>query len=180
MGNGESGGETRHTPSTVDGQVVSYSAASPVSLWDDAHALMIANHKEVGCLEVAAFKPDLDRLAKMEQAGMTRGFVMHVDGRIAGYALFLVMTHWHYPGTKWALQDAMYVLPTNRGARAVEFMAYQDEFLIKDGADVIVRQVPTKVRADFSRTLTRFGYVPIETVFLRDVRSVVAKEKVGA
>ena len=151
-------------------KAVEFAIALPSVSWTDIFPLLEKNHAEVGALESAAFKPDYHRLVAMERAGMTRGFTMKVSGEAVGYALFLVISHWHYPGTKWALQDAMFVSPNHRGIRAVEFMVYQDEALKQDGVDIIVRQVPTKSKVDFSKMLTRFGYTPVEKSFMRDLR----------
>jgi hypothetical protein len=152
------------------GKVVQFSAVAPSHIWTEVQPLMKANHLEVGALAESDFEPDFRRLLLMERAGMTRAFTLHIGGQIAGYSLFLVLSHWHYPGTKWALQDAMYVVPEHRGIRAIEFMDDQDEWLAKDGADIIVRQVPIKLKVDFSRSLVRLGYTPLEKSFLRDIR----------
>lgn len=162
------GDSTRQSKTFVDGETVSFSATTPAAVWDEVWPLMRLHHAEVGVLSKDDFAPDRSKLDAMDRAGMVRAFTLRIGARLVGYALFLVMSHWHYPGTKWAMQDAMYVLPEHRGLRAIAFMADQDEFLQNDGVDVIVRSVQAK--NDYSRTLTRLGYTAMERSYVYDLR----------
>lgn len=134
--------------------------------WQELLPLLAKNHAETGALQSGEFQPDGERFMAMDQAEVARLYTArNQDGELVGYAVFFVIKHMHYGSTQWALQDVLYFLPEYRGISSVRFLKWTDQELRSLGVDVICRHVSEK--RDYSRTLKRLGYQPVETAYMR-------------
>lgn len=134
-------------------------------VWPEIQPLLRTNNYETGSLHGVEFAPDADRYWQLEDAGIARIYTMRYCARLVGYACFFVSPHLHYPRTVWALQDVLFVLRDHRGGSAVMFVEWTDDELRADGVDFVLRHVSEK--RDYSRTLDRMGYEPVDTSFMR-------------
>jgi GNAT superfamily N-acetyltransferase len=133
--------------------------------WDEAVALMRANHEETGAGDGEDFKPNRARYEEFWELGLIRAYTARWEGALVGYALFFVTPHLHYPEWLTAQQDVLYVQPSCRGRGAVRFIRWMDDSLKAEGVKLVIRAV--SARLDYSRTLERMGYKPLEQVFRR-------------
>lgn len=138
-------------------------------LWDEALPLIHENHRETGVLGPAEFAPDRSRYELLEKAGVTIVYQARVAGALVGYALFILsLSHLHYAGTSWAMQDVLYVAPAHRGRHGIRFIRWQDAQLAAQGLDLVYRH--NCKRKDYGRVLERLGYQPEEVRYVRDLR----------
>ena len=133
--------------------------------WDEAHDLMLENHKETGSTDSIEFNPDKDKYLAIENVGLMKLFTARDEGKLVGYAIFLISVHLHYSCQLWAMQDVMFMKNTHRGIGSYRFMKWVDEELANLGVNVVLRSV--HVRKDYSRILEKIGYQKIETSFMR-------------
>lgn len=144
---------------------VAFAQESFAQVWDEAEALLFANHAETGMLDHAEFEPDKERYLQIEATGMFRVFTARDQGRLVGYSLFFVSTHLHYRTKKFASPDTLFVHPDYRGLPAVRFIRWADDRLKAEGVHYVYRHVSRK--KDYSRTLERLGYEPVEVGYRR-------------
>lgn len=145
---------------TLQGETIS-------GAWDELTKLLHHHNMEVGALSNSDFAPERAWYEMVERAGLIKLHTMRYDGELVGYSCMFITPHNHYPQTKWARQDAIYVVPEWRGFAAVRFMKFVDAELKHMGVTHVVRQVTTK--RDFSRTLERMGYEAKEINYLRSL-----------
>jgi len=136
-------------------------------VWDEALPLIRAHGEEIRFVEGLLPDPDRIKLERAEQAGIYVVFVVREPEACAlvGYAGFMLAPHLHYRTSTWAVQDVLYVLPRYRLRTAADFMRWTDARLTGMGASVVIRSV--SVHRDYSRLLTRMGYSPVGTQYLR-------------
>lgn len=143
-----------------------FAVESVGDVWGEATALMERNEAETGPMEGEEFAPDKDNYLILEKTDMLRLFTVRKDGRLIGYAMFIVTPHSHYTKMMWAIQDVIYVDEAYRfGRLTMRFIDYQDALLREGGVDVVLRQVSVKV--DYSKMLERMGYTEKERGFTR-------------
>ena len=143
----------------------SFSRESVQAVSDEAWPLMRRHAEEVSDLGTQSLDPDLEKYRALEAAGAYAAWTAREDGRLFGYSGFLVIASLHYPKILMALQDVVYIEPERRGPAAVKFILFVDEELKAMGVERVIRTVTE--RKDYSRTLTRMGYTPIERVFVK-------------
>lgn len=146
--------------------MLNFSRESITNIWHELKDLLHLNSMETG-LKDERFDPSLERYSSIEQTGIHRMYTIRDDGKIVGYCSMFVSNHIHYPDGIWAHQDVLFVHPNYRGITAVRFMRFVDHQLKLEGVTKILRQVTTK--KDFSRTLERMGYEPLEVLFARSM-----------
>lgn len=133
--------------------------------WDEGASLIKLNNAETGALATEEFAPDAEKYFQLEDLGMVRLYTARICDKLIGYAIFLIQHHLHYPKTRWAIQDVLFISPEYRGLGAVRFILWTDDMLRSDGVHIVFRHVSHK--RDYSRTLERLGYGAVETGFMR-------------
>lgn len=150
---------------------VQFARESVSSVWDEALPLVKANHAETGCLETEDFAPQLNDFDELERAGMLIVFTARDGGFLVGYSAFIIAPkHLHYPRTKWAMQDVLYVAPSHRGITSARFVMWQDKQLTLERVQLVYRH--NTFHKDYSRLLLRLGYHAEEVRYVRDLRGV--------
>jgi|FLYL01.1.fsa_nt_gi hypothetical protein len=142
-----------------------FSRASISELWEEAQELVRANHDETGALPAEFFGPEKAAYEDIERRGVGITFAMRLHGCLAGYAVFFVLSHLHYPKIVMAYQDVLYVRPRDRGPQVLAFLDYQDRELQALGVHAILRHV--KPHRDYSNVLVSLGYGRHEVSYLK-------------
>jgi GNAT superfamily N-acetyltransferase len=95
--------------------------------WDE-----IAVHKDI------PLDPDWQRYHRMAEAGALHIFICRVNGRIVGYAPFIVNHHLHYRQSKWAQNDIIWVAPEHRrGGLGHALLDVALKYLRRQGVQVV-------------------------------------------
>ena len=105
-----------------------------------------------------------DQYLTLENAGIAYLFVARNEGKMVGYAIFVVLESIHNKGIFQATCTVMYIMPEHRkkgtGAR---FIMFCQKFLTEANVDVIIMSV--KPTCDYSDSLLRMGYSKSETLY---------------
>lgn len=146
--------------------------------WDELMPLVSEHFDEVSLLPRDMFNPDRPRYVQLDNLDVMHLHTMRLEGKVLGYATFLLTAHLHCPGTLWAMQDALYVRPGwLRGEKAVQFLVWQDMQLRREKVDIVFRHVG---KCDYSRTLESIGYKPAERGYMRVLNADLERRMKGA
>ena len=132
--------------------------------YKEAKPLLEAHYKEISHYQDIALKVDQNSYMALEKAGYLRIYVARVDGKMVGYAVFLIKRNIHYINSLQALQDVLYIDPGHRG-KGLKFIAWCDDQLREESIQVVYHHV--KLSHDFGKALERIGYERIETIYGR-------------
>lgn len=136
-------------------------------LWDEMQDLLEAHYREISRYPDIALAPDQSRYAALEKAGRLRTYTARDEGRLVGYAVFIVTTGLHYRHSLQAKQDVIYLDPSLRGAGAgLKLLRCADEALAAEGVQVVYQHAKLAHPA-LGRLLEHMGYEPVETVYTR-------------
>ena len=132
----------------------------------EARPLIAANHEEVG--HSLGYPLDLNSSVyhDLECAGALRIYTVRVDGRLVGYATFVLSKTPHCAGEIHASQDAVYLhRDERRGPLGTSFLRYCDERLRDEGVKAVQHSMPAD--RDCGAILRRLGYRKAQHVYLR-------------
>jgi len=134
-------------------------------------ALAQDHQREVGSFREIELDPALDKYAAIERAGILRLFTARetaLQGRVVGYATFMVIPHLHRQTSIEATQDTFFLSSIGRrGTNGYRFLKWCDQALAEDGVRVIHHHVT--VHNDFSPLLKRMGYTLIGKGYARRI-----------
>lgn len=116
---------------------------------------------------------EADPFPEMEQANgprmylaqdFSRIFTARDDGRLVGYATFIVHKHPHYADSRQAQQDLVFMSPevSARPFALVRFLKFCHQQLVDEGVDTILHH--STLRHDMAPILKRLGFEPIQTL----------------
>ncbi|XGC82033.1 hypothetical protein ACES2L_05990 [Bdellovibrio bacteriovorus] len=134
-------------------------------IWDELNPLLQACFEETGFKSIC-FKPNKERYLQMQSKEKLHfATLRNVAGKLIGYSSFILDKHPHYGDDLVAFQDSFFVLPKFRGVSSMKLFVFVEQDLVSLGAKYILRN--SNVEKDWSRTLTRNGYAPKETLFIK-------------
>jgi GNAT superfamily N-acetyltransferase len=137
------------------------------SAYADAQPLLRCHWREIAHYPDIPLDVDAASYEQVEAAGMLRIYTARLDGKLVGYAAFIVSPSLHYKGSIQAKQDVLYVDPAHRGgtigARLVKF---SDAHLAIEGVQVVMQHVKLS-HPLLGRLLVLRGYEPIETLYAK-------------
>lgn len=136
------------------------------AVWDEAHDLILANHKETGTFSADDFDPNPEFYFDAEAKGRIILFTMRVAGKLVGYQTFALITHHprYRMAKNLALQDVMYVDPAHRGVAVLHFLLFADGHLKREGWRPIRH---SSAKKDISPLLIHADYEPLEETFIK-------------
>lgn len=138
-----------------------------LDVFDEAVPLLQAHWREIATFQDIPLDVDVARYTMLEAAGALRIFTVRVDGRLVGYACFIVGANMHYRGSLQAVQDVLYVERTARGAmHGLRLLRHCDEALRAEGVQVVVQHVKNAHPA-LGRLAMHQGYEPVETLYVK-------------
>lgn len=127
----------------------------------ERHWHEIAHYKDIP-LDI-----DVEGYVRAEDAGFVRLYTMRHEGKLIGYALYLVGPNLHYKSSRQAKQDVLFVTPEHRGGfLGSRLVAFADECLQRDGVQVVAQHVKLEHPA-LGAVLQRNHYEPVEVTWMR-------------
>lgn len=127
------------------------------SILDEALPMFHEHFEETAVYQDVPLDVDVESYVELEGSGMCRTFTARTeDGKLAGYAIFLISGSMHRRTMRQALQDSLFVSKEHRGLWIVGFLKWIDSRLKDLGVDVVIHNV-TLLR-DYSPILERCGY----------------------
>lgn len=130
--------------------------------------LMHQHWEEIAHYKAIPLAPDFERYLRIEEMGNFRAYMARDEksGAIVGYAAFFVDYHLHYSGTKYAVQDVLFMHPEYRGGAGAELIRYSEQQLRADGVDVILHHVKFAHPAA-GKMLRKEGYSPMDEILCK-------------
>lgn len=146
-------------------------ACEPImKAWPEARELMLLNNEETGFFPKEDFAPQVEKYQIMEAIGQLSCLTARHNGVLIGYSVFIVSDHILYPSKKVATQEYLYVDKKHRGISAFRFLQFTEEYVKFQGCHYVCRMVSKLPSApDYSRTLERMGYRPLEASYIKSL-----------
>ncbi len=123
---------------------------------EEAKPLLYKHWDEIAHYKDIALDPDYEVYQKLEKNGMLQIFTARdAEGKIEGYAVFVLMYNPHYKKSLIAKQDIIYIDKQRRGI-GMFFIRWCDDKLKEMGVQVVCHHV--KEKHNFGPALERIGY----------------------
>jgi GNAT superfamily N-acetyltransferase len=112
---------------------------------DECDDIIAAHWREIAVWQDIPLDPDWPTYENLSKAGMLVIYTVRTEeGKLVGYAVFVMRRHLHYKGHNWAINDIVFVHPDYRdgriGRRLVQFW---DEDLATRNINVVHVNVKT-------------------------------------
>lgn len=124
-------------------------------LLEEVKPLLEKHWQEIAHYKDIPLDPAYDLYLALQDAGMIRVYITRDEGKIIGYAVFVVRPNLHYKSCLTATEDVIFVDPERRGF-GMFFIKWCDEELRKMGVQVVTHHI--KFANDWSEALMRLGY----------------------
>lgn len=135
------------------------------SVLEEVKPLLQKHWEEVAHYKDIPLDPDYTQYILLQDLNMLRSFSARDDnGKLIGYAVFLVKKHPHYKQHLYAMQDIIFIDPDRRGI-GVFLIKFCDEELRKIGVHVVSHHV--KFSHNWSSILERMGYEKQDIILTR-------------
>ena len=126
------------------------------------------HRKELQSYSDMRLNVDWDVYEDIEAKGNLLTLVARDEGRIVGYAAFIININMHYSDFKYAMQDVFYVVEDKRGGRiAVKLLKMSEELLKDRGVNVISHHA--KPINKFASFLEKFDYKQTEIMLAKRI-----------
>ena len=120
--------------------------------------------------EVDLFGLELDvdgeTYIQWEVAGISRLYTVRDEGKLVGYALYVLFTHNHHKTSLHATHDVLYLSKEKRG-HGLTFLRYCEEKLKEEGVNILHQCVPEC--NDWGKVLEFKGYKKLETIYVKEI-----------
>lgn len=144
--------------------MVEFQKESLEQCYEEALPLLQNHYHEIAHYQDIEFDPDIDKYKAIEGLGILHIFTARKEGRLVGYAVFIVQYNMHYKQSLQALQDVLFVDPMYRGF-GKRFIEYCDIELKKLGVQCTVHH--TKAAHNFGPMLNRIGYELVDHIYVK-------------
>ena len=85
---------------------------------DECDDLIAAHWREIAVWQDIPLDPDWSAYENLERIGMLSIYTVRTEeGKLVGYAVFIMRKHIHYKGHSWAANDIVFVHPDYRDGR---------------------------------------------------------------
>lgn len=105
----------------------------------------------------------------LNRSGFLKIYTVRDDGLLVGYCTFILQPHLQHKDHIQARQDVLFIKKEYRG-KGVKFLTWCEQQLKDIGVSFIFRSV-TKIK-DWSLILKRLNYEEVETIYMKDLRTV--------
>lgn len=134
-------------------------------LFEELMPLLQKHWEEIAHFKDIPLDPDWDIYLKFEEVGAFRLFTARNEiGSLIGYSAFFVRPNAHYKTSIQALQDVLFIDPSQRGAGA-KFIIWCDKQLASEGIGAVYHHV--KVTHNFGPMLERIGYKLVDLIYAK-------------
>lgn len=141
--------------------------AGDFSRLGEAMALVEQHYAEVARDKDIPLDIDVERYRKLADGGYMRIYEARLDGKIVGYATFIIDLNSHYRGSLQAVQDVLYVEPSARGRMiGPRLVSYCDDQLAREGVQVVLQHQKLAHPA-LGVVLQRCGYEHSENLWVK-------------
>ncbi len=135
-------------------------------LLDELFPLLEAHYKEIAHYKDIPLSPDLALYEIAYKTGMLRIYTARRGKSIVGYSVFFVRPHGHYKTSLQAVQDILFLSPSERGKMlGARLIRFSDERLKEIGVQAVYHHV--KESHNFGPLLERLGYQQVERIYTR-------------
>lgn len=100
----------------------------------------------------------------LEKTGHLQTFCARIDGKLVGYAIFVINKHLHYKTTTIAVQDVVFIKRDCRGYGS-RFINWCDDQLRENGVDIVTHHV--KAKHNWGPMLERQGYELMDLIYAK-------------
>lgn len=137
---------------------VTYSLLEELTPMLEQHWEEVAVNKDRVPLDI-----NYDGYVKLYNSGILKLFTVRNEVELIGYYATMLVNHFHYKSTLFAMNDVVYVKPEYRGKLAgYKLLKFAEDKLKEYGVDVV--SVHIKLTHDFSPMMERMGYQTVEKI----------------
>jgi GNAT superfamily N-acetyltransferase len=126
----------------------------------DLHWDEVAIHKEN-----IKLNPDYDRYLQMANDGSIKAYIARENGKLIGYAIFIISYNLHYKDHVYAHNDIVYLSKDYRGSGLAVELFQIAELKLKENYNVDVINVSMKVALPFDDLMKYLGFEYIERTY---------------
>ena len=145
---------------------VEYASEDPSTFIEELRLLIPEHYEELCVTKDFPLLPDYEAYGRLAVADMLRCITCRSDGKLIGYAIFVVQPHLHYKSCKTAFEDLYFVKKEFRQGRiGIRLFQYAEDVLKKDGVNRIIMH--TKIHLDNSRLFEYLGYKHTDKLFTK-------------
>lgn len=145
---------------------VEYANEDPSTFIEELKLLLPEHYEELCVTKDFPLLPDYEAYGRLVVADMLRCITCRSDGKLIGYAIFIVQPHLHYRSCKTAFEDLYFVKKEFRQGRiGIRLFQYAEDVLKKAGVHRIIMH--TKVHLDNSRLFEYLGYKHTDKLFTK-------------
>lgn len=135
-----------------------------VELIAEASELMNMHREELCLHDDFKLDPEWEAYFSASATGALVICTARGGGKLIGYAAYAIHQNLHYRNVKQAIQDVLFLHPSNRGKMAgYKLIQYADDHLTMLGVKLVTHHV--KVKFDFGPLLERLGYEQSEKIY---------------
>jgi hypothetical protein len=134
--------------------------------------LLQQHWREIAHYPDIPLNPDYETYRAAESAGILRVYTVRDGSACVGYALFFVRNNPHYTGSLQAVQDVLYLHPSQRGGNGYRFIAWCDIQLQREGVQAVYHH--SKAAHNFGALLNRQGYELVDLIYAKRLDTVAA------
>jgi GNAT superfamily N-acetyltransferase len=145
---------------------VEYANEDPSTFIEELKLLLPEHYEELCVTKDFPLLPDYEAYGRLVVADMLRCITCRSDGKLIGYAIFIVQPHLHYRSCKTAFEDLYFVKKEFRQGRiGIRLFQYAEDVLKKAGVHRIIMH--TKIHLDNSRLFEYLGYKHTDKLFTK-------------
>jgi GNAT superfamily N-acetyltransferase len=145
---------------------VEYANEDPSTFIEELKLLLPEHYEELCVTKDFPLLPDYEAYGRLVVADMLRCITCRSDGKLIGYAIFIVQPHLHYRSCKTAFEDLYFVKKEFRQGRiGIRLFQYAEDVLKKAGVNRIIMH--TKIHLDNSRLFEYLGYKHTDKLFTK-------------
>lgn len=130
--------------------------------FEEAMPLLQKHWEEIAHYKDIPLDPDFETYKNLEVLGFLRCYTARVEGKLVGYAVFIVKGALHYKTSKQAMQDILFIDPEYRGFGA-RFILWCDMKLKQEKVIIVHHHV--KQKHNFGTLLEKMKYECVDLIF---------------
>lgn len=135
----------------------------------DLFELYPEHHKEISHTTCWELDMNLDAYSNLCNSGMLKLFTCRDNGRLVGYAMFILSPNLHHKTKVTAFEDIYFLKKEYRqGWVGLKLLKYTEQCLTQLGVHQIL--FTTKLEHDHSKIFERLGYTDLEKVYYKIVK----------